>query len=97
MPTIAPLALFQPGELRITPGALEVLNGDADLTATLLARHITGNWIDDCPEDREANRQAIQNGSRIFTGYNLPNDGGRIWIITESDRSATTLLLPDEY
>ena len=51
---------------------------------------------DDAPEDAEANLQALIDGCRVLSSYEL-GDGERLWIITEADRSATTLLLPDEY
>jgi len=71
----------------------------------LIARHVTGDWGDVCPEDAQANEEALQAGSRIFSVYVLPpplSEGetlatAKVWIITEADRSLTTLLLPGEY
>ena len=62
-----------------------------------LLRHMLGDWGSDlCEEDRQANEQALVEGSRILSAYKA--DGlPKIWIITESDRSATTILFPDEY
>jgi len=61
-----------------------------------LARHLRGDWGDLCPEDRDANQKALQSGGRLFSAY---QDEGlpKIWIITEADRSATTILFPEEY
>ena len=56
----------------------------------------TGDWSEMVEEDQAANRQAIAEGSRVFSAYHL-GTGVKLWVITEADRSATTLLLPDEY
>lgn len=61
-----------------------------------LVRHATGDWGDLGEEDQRANARALLDGSRIFSAYNIP-ERGKMWIITESDRSATTSLLPEEY
>ena len=66
------------------------------LAASLLARHVAGDWGDVDAEDRAANERALKDGSRLLSAYELPT-GERVWIITEADRSATTLLLPHEY
>ena len=59
-----------------------------------LIRHANGDWGDVCKEDWKSNDEALKNGLRLLSEYKLP-DGRRIWIITEWDRSATTLLFPD--
>lgn len=56
-----------------------------------LIRHANGDWGDVCKEDWKSNDEALKNGLRLLSEYKLP-DGRRIWIITEWDRSATTLL-----
>lgn len=61
-----------------------------------LARHANGDWGDVCKEDWKINDEALKNGLRLLSEYKLP-DGRRIWIITEWDRSATTLLFPEDY
>jgi len=61
-----------------------------------LDRHVCGDWGELPPEDAAANEQALLVGARLFSAYTL-RDGTRLWIITEHDRSATTLLLPQEY
>ncbi len=62
----------------------------------VLKRHVTGDWGDLDPADRAENELSLRAGFRLLSAYALP-DGTRIWLITEADRSATTLLLPDEY
>lgn len=82
---------FPLGRLLATPGVL----GRGVELLPLIKRHVRGDWGDLSEEDRAANEQALVDGSRILSAYVLPQ--GRVWIITESDRSATTLLLPEEY
>lgn len=66
------------------------------LVASLLARHVSGDWGELNLERSLANESAIRNGERILSVYRL-RTGERVWIITEADRSATTLLLPSDY
>lgn len=61
-----------------------------------LRRHLSGDWGDIGQNDRDANARAIVNGERILSSYKISDDL-KLWIITEADRSATTLLLPDDY
>ena len=61
-----------------------------------LVRHANCDWGDVCKSDWESNDKAIKEGLRILSEYKLP-DGLKIWIITEWDRSATTLLFPEDY
>jgi hypothetical protein len=61
----------------------------------LLAPHATGDWGDLCTFDRRQNEIALRDGYRIFSSYAVP--AGRVWVITEADRSVTTILLPEEY
>jgi hypothetical protein len=90
------LPQFSLGRLLATPGALAALD-DANVSPlALLSRHACGDWGDACAEDRLANDSALVNGSRVMSVYRLPA-GKTVWIITEADRSATTLLLPSEY
>ena len=63
---------------------------------TIFQRHVLGDWGDINQEDKKTNDLAVEMGERILSGYTLP-DGTKVWVITESDRSATTILLPDEY
>jgi len=59
-------------------------------------RHVSGDWGDVCTDDASANEWALKNDGRILSSYKT-KVGEKIWVITEADRSATTLLLPDEY
>ena len=60
-----------------------------------LKRHLSGDWGEVCAEDKKANDWALYNEERILSAYDVEN--ARIWIITEWDRSITTILFPDEY
>jgi hypothetical protein len=88
--------LFALGRLVATPGALAALEENGQGCAAYLERHLRGDWGDLCDEDRQANDEALQQGLRLLSAYRLP-EGAKIWIITECDRSATTVLLPEEY
>ena len=88
---------FVLGRVVATPGALEALERAGVTPLRLLGRHETGDWGDLGDEDKAANESALLTGERILSSYNLPGTDERIWIITEWDRSATTLLLPEEY
>lgn len=88
----APLPL---GQVVATPGALEALAEAGEHSFGYLARHAAGDWGDLCSFDRRQNEVALREGSRIFSSYETP--AGRVWVITEADRSATTILLPEEY
>ena len=69
----------------------------ADFVQKSLTRHILCDWGDMCDEDKESNNSAVANGDdRIFSAYNYKN-GVKVWIITEWDRSVTTILFPEEY
>ncbi len=61
-----------------------------------LIRHAQGDWGDVCKEDWKTNNDALKNGLRLLSSYKLPDDK-KIWIITEWDRSVTTLLFPEDY
>lgn len=61
-----------------------------------LSRHITGDWGEVDAEDKRANDQSLIDGSRLLSAYRS-QDGTKFWIITEADRSVTTVLLPEEY
>lgn len=61
-----------------------------------LSRHFNGDWGDLCGSDKIANDRALQYGDRLLSAYHAP-DGTKFWIITEADRSCTTVLLPDDY
>ena len=90
------ICLFALGQVVATSGALDLLDRTATNAHDLLMRHQHGDWGSVPPEDAEENLQSIATGCRILSSYYL-NDTERLWIITEADRSATTLLTPDEY
>lgn len=85
--------LFDPGQIVSTPGALETF--EAETLTESLHRHVTGDWGNLDEVDRAANDSAVINNGRILSSYHLSQ--GRLWIITEADRSVTTFLLPEEY
>jgi hypothetical protein len=88
--------LFSLGQMVATPGAVEVMERLGIGPLTLLARHVTGDWGDINPEDKGLNEQALRDEERIFSVYG-PEDDDRLWVITEADRSATTILRPQDY
>jgi hypothetical protein len=69
-------------------------SGDDPLA--FLQRHINLDPGDLSPEDVQENQRSVENGWRILSAYRL-SDGTRIWLITESDRASTCILLPSEY
>jgi hypothetical protein len=87
---------FAPGRLLATPGALRAIDEARDSTLHLLSRHIGGDWGDVDDEDKAANDFDLAHGGRLLSAYTL-STGVKVWIITEADRSATTILLPEEY
>ena len=89
-------ARFSLGQTVATPGALDLLDRTATDGFELIKRHQCGDWGSVPPEDAEENERSIDSGCRILSSYFL-NSTERLWIITEADRSVTTLLLPDEY
>jgi hypothetical protein len=88
--------LFSLGQVVATPGALDALQSADQTPFEFLGRHAAGDWGDLCEEDRQENEHALQHGNRLFSAYKL-SDGTKLWVITEWDRSVTTLLLPSEY
>lgn len=88
--------LFILGRLVATPGALQALEENSQNGKEYLSRHLVGDWGDLCEADKEENELSVKEGFRILSAYTLP-DGLKLWIITEADRSVTTLLLPCEY
>lgn len=93
-------ARFTLGHVVATPGALQLLDRHEVSVIDLLARHVSGNdWGDLCLEDAHANDEALIHGGRLLSAYALKPDlaDTRIWVITEWDRSTTTILRPEEY
>ena len=91
-----PTPLFDLGQVVATPGALDAMEHTGDQPIWYLSLHVSGQWGDLEGEDKAQNDAAVRNGDRIMSAYPL-SDGTRIWIITEWDRSVTTILLPEEY
>ena len=83
------------GRVLATPGALELLRDAGEDTARYLARHASGDWGEVPPEDARVNEWSLKNGWRLLSSY--PVGEGRVWVITEADRSVTTILLHEEY
>jgi hypothetical protein len=88
----APLPL---GRVVATPGALKLLMEVGGHPFDFLARHAMGDWGELCAFDRRQNEIALRDGYRVLSSYEVP--AGRVWIITEADRSITTILLPEDY
>ena len=89
-------ARFSMGRVFATPGALAAFKEAEESSLVLLMRHASGDWGDVCEEDRRENEFALGKHLRLFSVYHL-GDGTKVWIITEADRSVTTILLPEEY
>lgn len=85
---------FPLGMIAITPGASTGISQDDVLDA--LVRHMSGDWGDLDEHDREVNEDALAYGYRLLSRY-VTSGGTVFWIITERDRSVTTILLPEEY
>ena len=88
----APLPL---GKILATPEALKLLVEAGGHPFDLLARHATGDWGELCAFDRRQNEIALREGSRVLSSYPVGREC--VWVITEADRSVTTILLPEEY
>ena len=89
---------FLLGRILATPGALVLLDFHGVNPADLLERHVKGDWGDLDAEDKATNDLAVTSGDRILSVYKVgPGKDDRVWIITEYDRSVTTILRPDEY
>lgn len=89
-------ALFPLGMLVATPGALELLEEAGKNPAEFFSRHVSGDWGEGVDaEDSKSNDLALRQGFRIFSVYKCGT--GRLYVITEADRSSTTILLPEDY
>ena len=88
--------LFQSGQILATPGALHAFQEANQSPDEFLARHLKGDWGDLDDEDKQENELSLKHGFRLLSAYRLTT-GAKMWVITEADRSATTLLLPEEY
>jgi len=92
--TALPRAKFRLGHIVSTPNALSQLTNEDILRG--IQRHQAGDWGDVCEEDRRENELSLEKGFRLLSVYHA-GKGIKFWIITEADRSATTVLLPEDY
>lgn len=89
--------LFSLGKIVMTRGVADlVAYGKIDILP-LISRHATGDWGDVCQHDQQLNDDAVKSGNRILSCYQQSPGVGKVWVITEWDRSYTTILLPNEY
>lgn len=87
--------LFALGVIVATPAVMAHLDKHCINAQLYLERHVSGDWGEVPPEDAKENQFSIEQGFRILSSYNIA--GERVWIITEADRSSSTLLFPREY
>ena len=90
------LPKFSLGRIVATPGALEAVQQANQNLFEFIRRHQSGDWGELCGEDKRENEFSLKNGFRLLSAYRTLHDV-KVWIITEADRSVTTLLLPHEY
>ncbi len=88
--------LFDLGQLVATPGALAALEKAGQNPMDFLSRHVTGDWGELPEKDKAENQLSLEKGFRLLSSYRTAA-GEKVWAITESDRTVTTLLLPEEY
>jgi hypothetical protein len=89
-------ALFQLGRILATPGAIAAMEEAGQDGGQLLRRHQSGDYGEICQEDWQENELSVAEGFRIMSVYTLANEV-KVWVITEAERAATTILLPEEY
>lgn len=87
---------FALGKLVATPGALDALKESQQSAWHFFFRHMSGDWGELDEEDKLLNQQALEDGSRLLSAYRT-RLGKRLYVITESDRSLSTILLVEEY
>ncbi len=87
---------FPLGQVVATPGALDALERASETPVAFIARHRLGDWGEVCDSDKKLNDDAVVQGERLMSAYST-RLGEKVWVITEADRSSTTLLLPEEY
>ena len=95
MDNTEPHLAFELGALTATAGAAQVAGAAGVRLVELVLRHLGGDWGEIDQQDKTANNFAVGSGGRIVSSYHL--DGGDVWVITEADRTATTVLLASEY
>jgi hypothetical protein len=98
--------LFQLGHVVATPTVMAEVEEHTGISLQrlapgILARHVSGDWGEVDSHDKRVNDAAVKNGTRILSAYDFPgfqtDDEIRVWVITEADRSSTTILLPSDY
>jgi|TARA_A100001518_G_C1217854_1_gene61085 hypothetical protein len=88
--------MFNTGRVVATPAALDLLEEAKVEPSALLSRHVSRDWGDVCDEDWRQNNWSVDNEQMLLSSYPV-GGGDKVWVITEWDRSATTILLPSEY
>jgi hypothetical protein len=96
MPDPSSLPRFTLGQLVATPGALQAFAEAGQNPMEFITPHQVGDWGEVPEEDKQENEFSLQHGFRLLSAYQTATGVG-IWVITEADRSATTILLPSEY
>jgi len=96
MNSLPTIPLFPAGQIVATPGALALLEQINKSPLEFLSRHLRGDWGNLCQEDKTENELSLKYGFRLMSSYPI-TDTEKLWVITEADRSVTTLLLPSEY
>lgn len=89
------MPLFKLGQVVATRAAMQFCQKNSVNPLLLIGRHLGGDWGDLAAADVAANVQALQHDLRLFSSYKIGD--GKVWVITEADRSVTTVLLPDDY
>lgn len=90
------IPLFPAGQILATPGALAMLEQANKTPLEFLSRHLRGDWGDLCQADKAENELSLKHGYRLMSSYRI-DESQTLWVITEADRSATTILLPSDY
>lgn len=85
---------FELGQVVMTRGVSALVEDGLNIMS-LIRRHAKGDWGDVPDDDRERNEHAVEDEERVMSAYET--DRGRVWVITERDRSYTTCLTPNEY
>lgn len=96
MNSLPAIPLFPAGQFVATPGALSLLEQANKSPLEFVSRHLRGDWDDLGQDDKAENELSLKHGFRLMSSYQV-TETEKLWIITEADRSVTTLLLPSEY
>ncbi len=96
MNSLPTIPLFAAGQIVATPGALALLEQANKTPFEFLSRHLRGDWGNLCQDDKTENELSLKHGFRLMSSYQVTGPEN-LWIITEADRSVTTLILPSEY